>query len=396
VVACTERIRAPIAIDKWLRDRALRGFVVGQWAGRIGPTASTIDWLIMVSLDGESPPPFPCSWFRIDRLCSSDALFEYDGWAIDRVVSNGDVGVRGPFGTLGWIDEVSAWVSRAAGGRCEPSTCFRASSHEVVVAYSWRASTLFFKGLAADRTVQAVAEMEAERVACESFPRTIAHERRCDGSIWRLTSRCEGEPLARSLDEITATRTAADVARLQRDLQHDMRLRTVLPAIDLDCVRQTMASLLARFDARDVPADIDAAFEMMASIDTGWTPMDPDPANVFISGRTLQYFDLDAHLAPPPLAMGILCQRLERHAARRACRLRERVREAYSDAWQSHVPWAAVETISEIVDLTLGWERVQRNTARGEVSGTLDAIERRIAFRVCEVLDKRQLSRSDR
>ena len=396
VVACAERIRAPLAVAGWLRDRGLRGFVVGQWAGRIDTAGSTIDWLVVVSLDAESPPPFPCSWFRVDRLHPSDALFEYDGWAIDRITSNGEIGVRGPFGTLTWIDQVSAWVSRAAGSRCEPLACFRASSYEVVVAYAWRASTLFFKGVAADCAIQAVAEIEAARVVSAPFPATIAHERRCDGSIWRLTAGCPGNALVHSLNEITTMRAAADVARLQRDLQHDMGLRTALPAADLNRVRLTTASLVARHGARDVPDDVDAAFEEVASIEPGWTPLDPDPANIFISDRSLQYFDLDAHLAAPPLAIGVLSQRLTRYAARGDGRFREKVRQAYADAWHTRVPWPAVETIAEIVDLTMGWERVQRNAARGEVSGSLRVIERRIASRVSDVLGKLHISRSDR
>ena len=395
-IACGERVRAPLAVARWLRDRGLRGFVFGQWAGRIDTAGSTIDWLVMVSLDAESPPPFPCSWFRVDRLHPSQALFEYDGWAIERVISNGEIAVRGPFGTPSWIDHVSTWVSRAAGSRCEPLACFRASSHEVVVAYSWRTSTLFFKGVAADCAIQAIAETEAARVVSAPFPATIALERRGDGSIWRLTARCTGNALVRSLNEITTMRAAADVARLQRDLQHDNGLRTALPATDLNRARMTMASLMARYGAGDVPADIDVAFEDVASIETGWTPLDPDPANIFISDRSLQYFDLDAHLAALPLALGVLSQRLTRYTARGDGRLREKVREAYADAWHTGVPWPAVETIAEIVDLTMGWERIQRNAARGEVSGSLHVIERRIASRLSEVLGTRQISRSGR
>ena len=372
-IACGERVRATVAGTRWLQDRSLPGTVVGQWKGWIGPEGTTVDWLMPALLDTVDVP-HGCVWLAIDALRSSRAVLEYERWAIDSVVgAGGAVGVHGPFGTLSWIDEITGWVSNAVRSRCEPVRCFRASPHEVVLEYSCQGRTLYFKGLAQDCAVRAVAEEAAERAAPSAFPVTIARELRPDGSTWRLTTRCAGDPLRRRLDGAQTRRVVADVERLQRSFQGDARLLTALPQLDLDRVRATAAWLRAR---QGFPADtsyLDSAFEEARAIAPGWAPLDLDPANVFATDRAFQYFDLDAHLAPRPLATAIFRARVGQLEAGDKFRV-----------------------IAKIVELTMGWERVRRNVDRGELSGYVSTVERRIALRVSAVALSRPPSINDR
>ena len=380
-IVCGERARAPLVAATWLRERGLNGFVVGQWAGRIAPARSSVDWLMAMSVEGDAVPS-PCSWFPIDRLSSHESLIEYQRSAIAELFSRDCPGVRGPFGTLSWMDTASAWVARVTGTRCQPSACFRAGSHEVVVAYSCVGATLYFKGLAEDRACSAVAESEAARAAPGSFSRTLAQERRHDGAIWTLTSSCRGEPIRSPLDNSVAVRIASDTGRLQNRLHRDIALRSVLTPLDLDHTRAVVTSLLSRHGFSPSHARVDAALATVGTIETGWAPMDLDPANVRVSADSLQYFDLDARLAAPPLAVAIFSRRIEQRSADDCIQLRERIRAAFEASWGRTVPWAAIAIVSAIVELTMGWERVQRNVQRGELTGDVAAVEQRIAQRL--------------
>jgi len=385
-IVCSERARAPLAAATWLRERDLSGLVVGQWAGRIAPAGSAVDWLMAISVAGDAVPG-TCSWCPIDRLASHRALIEYQGSATATVLSRACPGVRGPFGTFGWIDAASAWVARVTGARCQPAVCYRTSSHEVVVAYSCAGITLYFKGVAEDCASSAVAESEAARAAPESFSRTLAQERRHDGAIWTLTSSCAGEPFrGPPLDHSIAVRIASDIARLQRRLRCDIALQSVLKPLDLDHTRAVMTTLLARPGCSPSHARVEAAFEYVANIETGWMPTDLDPANVRVSANSLQYFDLDARLAAPPLAIAIFSRRIEQRSADGCIEMSQHIRGAFEAAWRENVPWAAIDIVSGIVELTMGWERVQRNIQRGELAGDVEIVEQRIAQRLFQLI----------
>jgi hypothetical protein len=384
-IACSERARAPLVAASWLRERGVNGFVSGQWSGRIAPAGSSIDWLIAISVEAGRLPS-PCSWCPVDRLSSHQALVEYQGSAIAEAFARGRPGVQGPFGELSWIDAASVWVARATSARCRPSACFRASPHEVVVAYTCSGTTLYFKGLAEDRAFSAVAECEAARSAPGSFSRTLAQERRHDGAIWTLTSSCAGEPVRRPLDDSIAVRIASDVGRLQRRLHCDIALRSVLTPLDLDHACTVMGSLLSRHGFSPSRARVDAAFEAVGNIEPGWAPTDLDPANVRVSPDSLQYFDLDARLAAPPLAIAIFAGRVEQGSTDRCIQLRRRIRAAFEASWKRSVPWAAIDIVSAIAELTIGWERVQRNVYCGELTGDVEAVEQRLAQRLIQLI----------
>jgi hypothetical protein len=114
-----------------------------------------------------------------------------------------------------------------------------------------------------------------------------------------------------------------------------------------------------------------------ADVSSAWIPMDLDPTNVLIDddGR-VRFIDVDeSFLGPAPLAMALLGQRAGDRSTYRS----------YEASWtpvMKRLDWRAFETTARVVEAWLGWGRLQRNIARGEVNAARDLVESRIRARL--------------
>lgn len=373
VVACGERERAPLVAARWLFERRLDGVVAGQWLGRIAMDGRSIDWLIAIAAGGQRrPSPFCCG--RLDSLAAGTAVLQYQQWAVRAVTKADGIGVAGPFGSIGWIHDARSWVEGTGCNRGSTSTSFRASPNDVVLGLCDGSARVYFKGVAADRATEIRAMAAAARAVPGSFPRTLALEVRAD-STRTLLEACPGVPLARLRDAGAAVRVAADIGRLQRLIPGGLPASSAAP-LNLDDVFEDADGLLER---AGLPRDSATrrAFDDVASLPRGWTPLDLDPANVFADGPAIRYIDLEPRITALPIALPIFARRVGAAGEHLGA-----LRRAYESASGRHVPWQSVDLVAGIVEVVTGWRRVLRNVESGEVSGPLDGVRRAAARRL--------------
>lgn len=367
VLTCHERVRAGAALVRWACQRGVRGELVGQWVGRV--TSNGTDWLAVIS--ATTTPDTPgLAWTPLDRLANASSLIDYQGWAVTNTLERGSQpSVAGPFGRLAWPDEVKSWIGRSVGATPGTLVPYRVTAHAVVLGVETAHGRVYFKGLAPDRTGEARLTPVLAALAPLSFARTLAIDARADGSIWWLTGACPGEG-GRGSEHV-----ARHLARLQRRVMASGPVIRELQAIDLaDAAR--WASALA--GDRRCGAAIAYALERVvnAPVPESWIPMDLDPTNVLVTGEHVRFIDLDdSFFGPAPLAMAVFARR---------CR-DESLYAIYQRSWVpplDAVEWPAFELMATVFESWRGWQRVKRNTERGDVSGALEPATRRIRDRL--------------
>ena len=122
--------------------------------------------------------------------------------------------------------------------------------------------------------------------------------------------------------------------------------------------------------------------------------MDLDPSNILVDdeGR-VRFIDVDdSFLGPGPLALAILAARrgekplLSARGARPSGRA---IYRTYEQAWSTplrHLDWVAFETAATVVQSWLGWTRLERNIARGEVYVDRDLAAERMRQRLAKAI----------
>jgi hypothetical protein len=233
---------------------------------------------------------------------------------------------------------------------------------------------VYFKGLVEERATEAHLTQALAAAAPQSFARTLALERRRDSSVWWLTAACPGRPGG------DAHHAAQALARVQQRV-----LATGAPgalsALDLEAAARWGSELLAdsrceaivrRHCARVTRADVPAA----------WIPMDLDPTNILIDDEDrVRFIDLDdSFLGPAPLAIATLALRCGDRTLYRT----------YERSWLpplTGLDWAAFEMAATVVQSWLGWTRLERNIARGEVFIDRDFAAARIRARLAGAID---------
>jgi hypothetical protein len=333
-LACGERIRAGPAIVRWCGEHGIVGDVAGQWLGRLDIRAA--DWLVAIAAkEGLPRRRGPLDWFPLDALAGGKSVLDYQTWAVSRTLEAGGLPrVAGPFGTLDWPGAVRDWIQQTVSITGDVWTPFRTSAYEVVLGVTTREGRVYFKGLTAERTAEIRVTQQCAAIAPGSFARTIALEERSDGMAWWLTEECRGRPAE---DPSTV---AAALARLQQRLGPDIR-RT-------------------------------------------WIPMDLDPTNVLIDHGRVAFIDLDdSSVGFAPLAMAGFALRCkgDRAAAYRT----------YEESWSPRlapVDWRRLERAATIVQSRLGWRRVKRSVARGELFADLEVVRDRIRARLARALHR--------
>lgn len=364
----------------------MAGDVVGQWLGRVGPAAGSIDWLAVIdALPGSCPANAALDWTPIDALGSGSSLLDYQQWAVAAVLERGDLpSVRGPFGNLAWLDEVKAWIGGAVGeADSGPITPYRVTSHEVVLGAQTRRGRVYFKGLAPDRAVEARLTRTLSAFVPGAFARTLALEERPERSVWWLAAECPGHALPGCSSAELAGNVARALARAQRRVMASPPILRELLVLDLSAAAAWSACLLGD-TACGAGVEQGCNYVGHADVPQSWIPLDLDPINVLIDDDgAVRFIDLDdSYFGPAPLAIAAFARRC-RNAS---------VYRAYEQAWSpplQGVDWPAFEIAAAIVGAWLGWKRVKRNTDRGEVHGVLDLATGRLAQRLSALIYRR-------
>jgi hypothetical protein len=397
LISCPETVRSGPRVLRWAAERDLRGSVAGQWLGRVTPDGAAIDWLLVVDVRATSPnaPPGLC-WASRDALASSPSLLEYQQWAIRRATKvDGSLAVAGPFGSLTWPEDVTAWACDAAGVACVESVIpHRTSPHHVVLALSTLRGYFYFKGLGSECASEPSTTATLSSLAPDRFARTRALESRSNLSTWWLTEACPGQALARRPSADGAARVAAACADVQRRVLTSGAIG--IPCIDLSSAE---AWAMEVFEDSDVGADSGPcraatarAFRTASRNDVArsWIPLDLDPENVILDeDGGVRFIDLDdSFVGPAPLALATFARRVARLqvASQIDVGPADELYLAYAEAWPMGVLMGCeridFEIVSTVLEAHLGWSRVMKCAARGEVAGALDSIRARLARRL--------------
>jgi Ser/Thr protein kinase RdoA (MazF antagonist) len=411
IACCSEWARAGPLVSQWLAGRGLAGVLIGQWLGRLSPDADAVDWLAVAHVSAPRAVDPAMSWTPIESLTSSDSLLEYQRWSVSQATCSGDLPrVPGPFGKPTWLEEVMTWTCCAVGvSDASHVVSYRATPYEVVLGASTPRGRVYFKGLSSERAAEAKITQALSEIARDSFARTLALERRSDGTIWWVTEECPGLPLARSVTRERAARVGAACAHLQQQLADYLsRENGLAPKVDLarlgawgrEVLRHSYQEEAARAHFTTIARACEevAAANIMHSL----VPADLHPSNIMVTDDAVRFIDLDeAHVGPAPLAASILAQRLAR--SQRSyyghSMLGDALYPVYERAWSSPCQmagrWPAFEAVSALLEAYLGWTRVLRRTKRGEVYGVLGLARERTAQRLVETFSAEHTERWD-
>jgi hypothetical protein len=389
---CAEDTRAAVAIDRWARECGIEGEVAGQWLGRLSAKESSVDWLVVVRVESMAILP-PLSWTSLASLTTASSLSEYQQWAIERVLRGAELPrVPGPFGSTDWLTEVRTWVESHLRCRVESMRVHRATAYEVVLEVTTQAGNAYFKGLSPDRAVEATITAKFAEVMPDAFAPTVALDAREDGTVWWLMRECRGVALDCREDARAALDVSVALARAQQRLEV---ASAIAPRLDLADVMTWACGLFERSVDTAVTDEVLVAIAgwcgrvQSADVPYSWIPLDLDPRNVVIDGPAVRFIDLDqSYYGPGCLACATFSQR---------CTLADgnSIRRAYERTWGEALSIGGVQRtdldrVSLLIEDYLGWTRFMRNHRRGEVSGPLDAIERRIAARLAGALTGRR------
>lgn len=377
VLTCGERVRADRLALRWACSHGIDAVVAGQWLGRVTPDAT--DWLMVLATDEDFVPAGSAlSWMPLDALAPAAALVDYQAWAVARSLEAGSLPrVSGPFGRLGWHAEVTAWIERATGSPCGLPAPYRTGAYEVVLGARAACGPVYFKGLMADRAVEARLTRTLSAFEPSRFARTLALEERVDGTVWWLTAGCPGKPA------VGGPGVAEALARVQRRVMSAGPVLRELPVFDLAAILGWAAALVGdRACAAALESHVEAVAN--AGVPSSWIPMDLDPVNVLAdAGGEVRFIDLDdSFFGPAPLAMALFARRSRDRSAY----------GMYEASWfppLTGVEWAAFEAAAGLVDGWLGWRRVYRNTRRGDVYGALAVVEACLRDRLMRAIQGR-------
>ena len=374
VLTCDERTRSLPLVSRWLLERGIRGDVAGQWLGRV--SGESMDWLVAIAAaveDGDATAGL--RWQPLDVLAASASVLEYQNWALERTLRRGPLpSVDGPFGSTCWPQAVRRWIGSVVDVPVDSLTPYRCGAHEVVVGAQCGPARVFFKGLAQDRTAEVRTTRALAAIEPESFARTIAVARRCDGCTWWLTAECAG----RSGGDLQCVAEA--LARIQQRVLQVGTARLPLRPVDLDAAERWASDLLGDSAHRDLVGRACARLRG-ADVPATWIPMDLDPTNVLIDEGRPRFIDVDdSFLGPAPLAMATLAMRCTDRG----------LYPTYRRSWPAAlagVDWRTFETVAAVIQAWLGWTRLEQNVGRGDVSVDSGFASSRTRARLSRAID---------
>lgn len=396
IVDLPERVRAPSTVPDWMSSRGLHGRVVGQWMGRLARNEEAVDWLVVAYvLNGTGgSPSTTLAWTPLSTLLSSAHVLDYQRWALAAASPAGEEPVtEGPFGHTHWHDEAEQLICHATGrARHEGMLIsYRVSSSDVVLEYRAGDARYFLKGLARHRVREATLTMKMYEMAPGAFARTAAFVTRPDGSAWWLMEACPGTPLAEHLTRGASTAVAVAYARVQLQVLSCPSTLSALPVLDLVQLSAWAEGIFEKAQRHEQAgycrAAVNAACEAIESggVPRSWIAADLDPSNVLVSGDAIWFIDLDdALLGPAPIGVSTFVRRVR--ALGLGCA--DGAHRAYERAWPSSPrivhSWPACRLLSVVLECSLGWQRLLRKTANGEVYDMIDAARRLTAARLAK------------
>jgi hypothetical protein len=377
VISCGEMVRTAPLVARWCAERGVASDVAGQWLGRVGRNAT--DWLMAIPARNGCPAvDATLEWIPLAALSSSASVLDYQTWALATALARGALpSVAGPFGHLGWPEEVRTWIGESVGSAPSAWTPYRVGAHEVVLGAETACGRVYFKGLTAGCAVEARLTQVLAELAPDSFARTLALERRDDGSGWWLMAGCPGQ----SGKDLQLAAQA--LARIQQRVMAAHHGPLPLQAVDVEAAVEWAGELFGD-SACGAVVRRQCAKAMRAEVHQTWIPMDLDPTNVLVDGDgAVRFIDVDdSFVGPAPLAMAILSQRCGGQA----------LYHAYEQSWSpplTRVDWPAFEVAAKVIESWLGWRRLERNIERGEVHAALDPLAARVRARLDRAIYRR-------
>jgi hypothetical protein len=398
-----DNVRSGPVVRRWMDARGIEGELVGQWIGRVAPTLDAVDWLGIVRARSRRLPPHSGTrWTALVSLASSSSWLPYQEWAVRRVTSSATVPVvDGPFGAIGWMDEVVAWAREAIGvdgsNAIETAPALRATAYDAVLRLETRRGAFFFKGLYGARTAEATLTSRLSQIAPRSFARTVAMTTRANGATWWLMDACPGCPLAAAPTPDRALRVATAYAEVQQNIlsdRHLLRSRD-LPPLPLSEMHRWARNLLLTGEALPASFDREAGARRLEvasdadrdDVERSWILADFDPRNVLLDDDDVRFIDLsDCSLGPAPLGIATLARRLQLAGASIGSELYEAYERSWSPPLEVGERWRAFELVSLLAESYHAWNRVLLKTERGEVHDAIEPARRALARRLAAAL----------
>lgn len=388
MLVAPERARPGPLVAAWAAGRGLAGQFAGQWLGRMAPSHDAVDWLAVFCARNLTAP-LGLQRLPLDALVTGRSWIDYQTWAIQAAVGRNPLPhVAGPFGSVGWIDDVLGWVGQVAPDGIQSKAIVapaRATSHEVSLSIDTGRERLYFKGASQDRASELTAQIAVARWCPASFPRTLAAETRADGSTWWLMTECPGVPLAGTIGPGAVGQVVHALANVQR------RLPARLPCdqqaiLEIDSLTEWAGECVEQTGQTLAPASLDALRGrwnlLSATTPMGWIPTDVDPSNVLIAGDNVRFVDVgESFRGPVPLALAGLARRLK-PGGRWSCDAREIYERAWTPPLTLEAWWPLVECMSLLIECRSSWTRVVASHEQGEIYGLLDHVRARLATRV--------------
>jgi len=390
---------------RWAGERGMLGHVIGQWLGRMAQTGDAVDWLAVFQASNQDKLPATSilsdhRWTPLASLKASSSWLGYQQWALARALSTAGLPqVPGPFGTTTWIDEIESWLDEVAGPRrCrlrEGIVPYRITAFEVVLKLRAADGFLYFKGLSSDKAAEAAIMSQLSEIAPQSFPRTIAHALKSDGTSWWLMEPCAGTVLATDLTCERAARVIAEYARVQERVTNYLKSGhqpLPLPTLELSPIERWAADFLRESgEPAECAGRCDASHEACervcrADVPHSCVPADIDPANVIVDSDDVRFIDLDdCVLGPAPLAAATFGRRTKRLGPSCGGQLYRSYVEAWEPPLEIHNRWRDFDVVSTLFECYLSWRRVVIKSERGEITDLLEPARSRLAQRVRDV-----------
>ena len=406
ILSVPERVRAGPLVLQWAAERRIPGQVIGQWLGRMAQTSDAVDWLTVFLASSQDKRAATSvlsnlHWVPLASLKLSTSWLAYQQWALARALSTAALPqVPGPFGTTTWIDEIQTWLDEVLHPRrartSETIVPYRITAYEVVLQLRRADRFLYFKGFSPDKAAEAMIASNLSEIAPDSFPRTVALERKPDGTCWWLIEPCAGSVLARDLTCERAVRVIAEYARVQRRVTNYLRhghQPLPLPTLELSPMASWGTELLRETGEREECAwrrdAIQVACERVREADVphSCVSADLDPANVIVDSDDVRFIDLDdCVLGPAPIAAATFARRTKRLGLSCGNGLYRSYVEAWEPPIEMHDRWCDFDVVSILVECYLSWKRVVIKTGRGEIVDLLEPARGKLVQRLTEAV----------
>ena len=371
--------------------------VVSILPSNVGPRSRAGDRLryhLAEFVDANVPLPSGLRWASISALTSQSFLIAEDFQVLRSFVEelSASPGNHGPFGHLGWFQEVTSWLQNAIApfhlewtGRFEQ---FHASPFFSLIRFETRPRALWFKAVGEPNTREFAITRELAERCHEYVPRLLAV--RPDWNAW-LAEECPGKTLDQVSDIGLWSRAVQDLANLQIEsmswskslLQagaHDLRRLFTRSAVEsffamaeelLGLMVEAVTLDLSVADLRSMQARMIELLDRAENLRFPDTlgHLDLNAGNVIVSSQRCAYLDwAEAYVGPPFLSLEYLLQTFRRVFGRGSPHERPVV-QAYLAVWEAVIPLRDTRELWGLTPALAIFAYTQRCVAAVEPSG---------------------------